>query len=112
MRKAHELDVSLSEKNSHIFCSACSKGNMRGGMATATYLLIFGVRHGLGNFIHILYLYGKVFDLMLLIHSSILLFSSRGDIFVQYLPCYFLQLQWMRLHYNPMRHCLHLLHMV
>ena len=52
MRKAHELDVSMSEKNSHIFCSACSKGNMKGGMTTTTYFLICGEKHGLGNVIH------------------------------------------------------------
>ena len=58
MKKAHELDVSLSEKNSHIFCSACSKGNMRGGMDTATYFLTCGVSHELGNVIYLLYVYG------------------------------------------------------
>ena len=30
MRKAHELDVSLSEKKSHIFCTTCSNGSMGG----------------------------------------------------------------------------------
>ena len=90
MRKAHELGVSLSEKNYHFFFSACSKGNMKGGMATATYFLICGESHGFGNVIHPLYVYGQVFDLMLLIHSSIY-YLVVGVIFgVQYLPCYFL----------------------
>ena len=84
MRKAHDSDVSLSEKNYHIFCSACSKGNMRGGMATATYFLICGKSHGFGAAIHPFYVYGQVFHLMLLIHSSIYYLVVEVIFVVQY----------------------------
>ena len=87
------MNVSLMRKDSHIFCIACSKGNMRGGMATTTYLLNCRVSYGLGNVIHPLYIYGWVFYLMFLIHSSIYyLVVDVIFVVVQCLPCYFLQL--------------------
>ena len=55
--ETHGMNVSLMREDSHIFCSTCSKGNMRGGMATTTYLLTCGVSHELGNFIHPFYVY-------------------------------------------------------
>ena len=51
MREAHELDVSLSGKNSHIFCTTCSNGSMGGDMATTTtYVIPFEVDHGLDSY--------------------------------------------------------------
>ena len=56
--ETHAMNVSLMREDSHIFCSTCYKGNMRGGMATTTYLLICGEIHDLGNVVHPLYVYG------------------------------------------------------
>ena len=65
MRETHELDVSLS-----IFCTTCSNGSMRGGMATTTtYVFSFEVGHEIDS--HPLYSHGQVFGLMLLSYSGI-----------------------------------------
>lgn len=105
----HELNVSLRGGDSHSFCMACSKGNMRRDMATtATYLRSFEVGHELEDEIHPLYVYGHVFDFVLLIHTSIYYSVVEVIFSTQCLPCYFLQLQWMRLRYSPMRHSLYL----
>ena len=94
--ETHGRNVSLLKEDSHLFCSTCSRRNMKGDMATTTYLLTCRVGHEFDDDIHPLHVYGHVFDLMLLIHSSIS--DSVVDVIfvVQYLPCYFLQLQWMR----------------
>ena len=111
MRKAHELDVSLSRENSHIFYTTCSNGSMGGDMATtATCLFSSGVGHEID--IHPLYNHGQVFGLVLLFISAIYYSLVDVTFVVHYLPCYFLQLQWMRLHCDHMRHCLHFMHMV
>ena len=38
MRVTHEMDVSLSGENSHIFCTTCSNGSMGGDMATTAHV--------------------------------------------------------------------------
>ena len=109
-RLTHEFGVSLREDDSHSLCMACSKGNMRRDMATtATYLHSFEVGHEFDDDIHPFYIYGHLFYLVLLIHSSIYYSVVEVIFFVQYLPCYFLQLQWMRLRCSPMRNYLYLL---
>ena len=98
MREAHELDVSLSGKNSHIFCTTCSNGSMGGDMATTTtYVFSFEVDHGLDS--NPLYSHRQVFGLVMLLYSAI--YYSLVDVmdFVCHLPCSFLRLQWMKLHY-------------
>ena len=70
MRVRHELDVSLRGENSHIFCTTCSNGSMRGAMATtATCLFSFEVGHEID--IHPLYNHGKVFYHVLMTYSAI-----------------------------------------
>ena len=106
MRKTHELDVSVSGKNSHNFCTTCSNGSMGGGMATTTiYAFSFDVGHEID--IHPLYSYGQVFGLMLLSYSDI--YYPLVDVMdlVHCLPCDFLRLQWMRLRCILVRDCLH-----
>lgn len=61
MRETHELDVSMSGKNSHNFCTTCSNGSMRGDMASTTKCLFsFEVGHKID--IHPLYSHGQVLD--------------------------------------------------
>ena len=44
--ETHWLDVFFREEDSHIFCIACSNGNMRGDMATtAKHFFLYGVGH-------------------------------------------------------------------
>ena len=106
MRETNELDVSLSGKTSHNFCTTCSTRSMRGGMATTTtYVLSFEVGHEID--IHPLYSHGQVFGLMLLSYSAI--YYPLVDVMdlVHCLPCNFLKLQWMRLRCILVRDCLH-----
>ena len=107
MRERHELDVSMSGKNSHNFCTTCSNGSMREDMATTTiYLFSFEVGHKID--IHPLYNHGKLLDhVLLLLHSSI--YYPLVDVMNHghCLPCNFLKLQWMRLRYILVRNCLH-----
>ena len=106
MREAHELDVSLSEKNSHVFCTTCSNGSMGGDMAIATTCLFsFEVGHEIG--IHPFYSHGQVLDHVLLLHSAI--YYPLVDVMdlVHCLPCNFLKLQWMKLCCVLLRCCLH-----
>ena len=45
-KETHEMDVSFWEKDSHILCSTCSKGNMGGVMATiAKHLFLLEIGH-------------------------------------------------------------------
>ena len=68
IRLTHEFGVSLREYDSHSLCMACSKGNMRRDMATTTtYLPSFEVGHEFDDDIHRFYVYGHVFDFVLLI---------------------------------------------
>ena len=107
MRETHELDVSLSGKNSHNFCTTCSNGSMRGDMATtAKCLFSFEVGHKID--IHPLYSHGQVLDhVLLLLHSAI--YYPLVDVMNHgyCLPCNFLKLQWMRLRCILVRNCLH-----
>ena len=75
-------------------------------MATiVTHLFSFGVVHEFD--IHPFYSHGQVFDHVLLRHSTI--YSSLVDVmnFICYFPYYFMKLQWMRLCYVLLRHCLY-----
>ena len=66
------------------------------------------VGHEFYDDFHPFYVYGNVFDFILLIHSSTYYSVVEVKFYVQYFPCYFLQLEWMRLCCSPMRHCLYL----
>ena len=102
MREAHELDVSLSGKNSHIFYTTCFNGSLGGDMATtATCFFSFEVGHEIG--INPLYSHGKVLDHVLLLHSSI--YYPLVDVMdlAHCLPCNFLRLYWIRLRCVPLR---------
>ena len=106
MRVTHEMDVSLSGENSHIFCTTCSNGSMGGDMATtATCLFSFEVGHEI--YMHPLYNHGQVYDHVLIAHSTIY-YSLVGEmILVCYLPYCFMKLQWMKLHCILFRYCLY-----
>ena len=114
-RMIHEWGVSLKGKDSHIFCIACSKGNMRKTMATtAKYLFPFEVDHKFDD--HSLYNHGQVikYDLYFqLTHSTIYFLLVNVRIFTNshlatyYLPCHFLKKKWMRLHCVLLRRCLY-----
>ena len=99
MTETHELDVSVSGKNSHNFCTTCSNRSMGGGLATTTlYAFSFDVGHEID--IHPLYSHRQVFGPMLLSYSAICYPLVDVLDLVHCLPCDFLRLQWMRLHYG------------
>ena len=109
----NEIKFIMRGDDSHSLCMACSNGNMRRDMVTtATYLLPLEVDHESNDDIHPFYVYGHVFDCVLLIHSSIHYSVVEVIFSVQCLPCSFLQLQWVRLRCNHMGHCLNFPHMV
>ena len=87
------MNVSLMREDSHIFCIACSNGNMRGDMATtAIYLLSIEEGHEYDDEIHPLFIFWHVFDFVFLVHSSIyclvveviFLYSTCHAIFYSY----------------------------
>jgi len=105
----HELDVSLKGEDPHILYIACKNGSMTEDMAaTATYFLPFEVGHEFDGDDHPLYVYGKVSNHPLLVHSPTYYSLVEVMIFVAYFPCYFLQLHSMRIHCILVRHCLYL----
>ena len=107
MRETHKLDVFVSGKNSHNFCTTCSNGSMGGGMATTTtYAFSFEVGHEIYS--HPLYSHGQVLDHVLLLSYSAIYYQLVDVMdLVHCLPCNFLKLQWMRLHCILVRNCLH-----